>query len=100
MNTGNGRPREGILSTAFHSRSAANNHPRRNGGRCLRLAARSRRVESGPVRPRKVTMRCRPMVSGSLDGTRVAFISDRDGSESNVFTLEWATGRITQVPVL
>lgn len=45
-------------------------------------------------------MRCRPMVSGSLDGTRVAFISDRDGSESNVFTLEWATGRITQVPVL
>ncbi|MFQ5816379.1 MAG: TolB family protein, partial [Terriglobia bacterium] len=33
----------------------------------------------------------------SPDGTRVAFVSDRDGSESNVFVLELARGEITQV---
>ena len=33
----------------------------------------------------------------SRDGRRVAFVSDRDGSESNVFVLESATGEITQV---
>ena len=31
------------------------------------------------------------------DGTRVAFVSDRDGSEGNIFVLELATGQITQV---
>ncbi len=33
----------------------------------------------------------------SPDGVRVAFISDRDGGEGNVFLLELATGQITQV---
>ncbi len=33
----------------------------------------------------------------SPDGTRVAFVSDRDGSEGNVFVLELATREITQV---
>ncbi len=33
----------------------------------------------------------------SPDGNRVAFVSDRDGSEGNVFVLELATGAITQV---
>jgi tricorn protease-like protein len=33
----------------------------------------------------------------SPDGRRVAFVSDRDGSEGNVFVLELATGAITQV---
>ncbi|MEE9533605.1 MAG: amidohydrolase family protein, partial [Acidimicrobiia bacterium] len=33
----------------------------------------------------------------SPDGTRVAFVSDRDGSEGNLFVLELATGQITQV---
>ncbi len=33
----------------------------------------------------------------SPDGTRVAFVSDRDGSEGNVFALELASGNITQV---
>jgi imidazolonepropionase-like amidohydrolase/Tol biopolymer transport system component len=33
----------------------------------------------------------------SPDGSRVAFISDRDGSGGNVFTLELATSRLTQV---
>ncbi len=33
----------------------------------------------------------------SPDGNRVAFDSDRDGSEANVFVLDLATGKITQV---
>ncbi|MFQ5927987.1 MAG: hypothetical protein ACE5MH_11200, partial [Terriglobia bacterium] len=33
----------------------------------------------------------------SPDGARVAFTSNRDGSEDNVFVLELATGQITQV---
>ena len=33
----------------------------------------------------------------SPDGARVAFVSDRDGSEGNVFVLELATGDIKQV---
>ncbi len=33
----------------------------------------------------------------SPDGTQVAFVSDRDGGEDNVFVLELATSRITQV---
>ena len=33
----------------------------------------------------------------SPDGSRVAFVSDRDGSEGNVFVLELGTGKITQV---
>ncbi len=33
----------------------------------------------------------------SPDGSRVAFVSDRDGSEGNVFVLELATGEIAQV---
>ena len=33
----------------------------------------------------------------SPDGSRVAFVSDRDGSEGNIFVLELATGQITQV---
>jgi imidazolonepropionase-like amidohydrolase/Tol biopolymer transport system component len=33
----------------------------------------------------------------SPDGTRVAFVSDRDGSDGNVFLLELATGQLTQV---
>ncbi|MEE8202113.1 MAG: amidohydrolase family protein [Candidatus Acidoferrales bacterium] len=33
----------------------------------------------------------------SPDGTQVAFVSDRDGSEGNIFVLELATGQITQV---
>ena len=33
----------------------------------------------------------------SPDGSRVAFVSDRDGSDGNVFVLDLATGRITQV---
>ncbi|MEE8607733.1 MAG: amidohydrolase family protein [Nitrospiraceae bacterium] len=33
----------------------------------------------------------------SPDGTRVAFVSDRDGSEGNIFVLEMATGQITQL---
>ena len=33
----------------------------------------------------------------SPDGRRVAFVSDRDGTEGNVFVLELATGQITQV---
>ena len=33
----------------------------------------------------------------SPDGKQVAFVSDRDGSESNVFLLELDTGEITQV---
>ncbi len=33
----------------------------------------------------------------SPDGRRVAFVSDRDGSEGNVFVLELAMGQITQV---
>ena len=33
----------------------------------------------------------------SPDGTRVAFVSNRDGNEGNVFVLELATGQITQV---
>ena len=33
----------------------------------------------------------------SPDGFRVAFVSDRDGSEGNIFVLELATGQITQV---
>lgn len=33
----------------------------------------------------------------SPDGTRVAFVSDRDGSEGNIFVLELATRQITQV---
>ncbi len=33
----------------------------------------------------------------SPDASRVAFVSDRDGSEGNVFVLELASGKITQV---
>jgi Tol biopolymer transport system component len=33
----------------------------------------------------------------SPDGARVAFVSDRDGSEGNVFVLELATGQMAQV---
>lgn len=33
----------------------------------------------------------------SPDGTRVAFVSDRDGSEGNMFVLDLATGQIIQV---
>jgi len=33
----------------------------------------------------------------SPDGSRVAFVSDRDGSEGNVFVLELAAGKIIQV---
>ena len=33
----------------------------------------------------------------SPDGNRVAFVSDRDGSEGNVFVLGLADGQITQV---
>ena len=33
----------------------------------------------------------------SPDGTRVAFVSDRDGSDGNVFVLELVSGQITQV---
>jgi len=33
----------------------------------------------------------------SPDGTRVAFVSDRDASEGNIFVLELATGQITQL---
>jgi len=33
----------------------------------------------------------------SPDGARVAYVSDRDGSEGNVFVLALATGQITQV---
>ncbi|UCC84720.1 MAG: PD40 domain-containing protein [Gemmatimonadota bacterium] len=33
----------------------------------------------------------------SPDGSRVAFVSDRDGNEGNIFVLEPATGEITQV---
>ena len=33
----------------------------------------------------------------SPDGRRVAFVSDRDGSEGNVFLLDVATGRISQL---
>lgn len=33
----------------------------------------------------------------SPDGTRVALVSDRDGSEGNIFVLELAAGQITQV---
>ena len=33
----------------------------------------------------------------SPDGSRVAFVSDRDGSEGNVFVLELATGEINKV---
>ncbi len=33
----------------------------------------------------------------SPDGSRVAFVSDRDGSAGNVFVLELASGKITQV---
>ncbi|MEE8200590.1 MAG: hypothetical protein V3R29_05405, partial [Candidatus Acidoferrales bacterium] len=33
----------------------------------------------------------------SPDGTRVAFVSDRDGSEGNVFVLELPTGKTKQV---
>ncbi len=33
----------------------------------------------------------------SPDGTRVAFVSDRDGSEGNIFVLELATRKITQI---
>ena len=33
----------------------------------------------------------------SPDGTRVAFVADRDGSEGNIFVLELATGQIIQV---
>ena len=33
----------------------------------------------------------------SPDGSRVAFVSDRDDSEGNVFILEVATGQITQI---
>ena len=33
----------------------------------------------------------------SPDGRRVAFVSDRDGSEGNVFVLELGTGEITQL---
>ena len=33
----------------------------------------------------------------SPDGNRVAFVSDRDGSEGNIFVLELPTGQITQV---
>ncbi len=33
----------------------------------------------------------------SPDGTRVAFVSDRDGSEGNVFVLELASEQITQI---
>ena len=33
----------------------------------------------------------------SPDGNRVAFVSNRDGNEANVFVLELATGQITQV---
>lgn len=33
----------------------------------------------------------------SPDGGRVAFVSDRDGSEGNIFVLDLATGTITQV---
>ena len=33
----------------------------------------------------------------SPDGNRVAFVSDRDGSEGNIFILELATREITQV---
>ena len=36
-------------------------------------------------------------VEYSPNGDRVAFVSDRDGSEGNVFTLELATAEITQV---
>ena len=33
----------------------------------------------------------------SPDGTRVAFVSDRDGSQGNIFVLELVTGQITQI---
>ena len=33
----------------------------------------------------------------SPDGSRVAFVSDRDGSEGNVFVLELATGQVAQL---
>ena len=33
----------------------------------------------------------------SPDGSRVALVSDRDGSDGNVFVLKLATGQITQV---
>ena len=33
----------------------------------------------------------------SPDGTQVAFVSDRDASEDNIFVLELATGQITQL---
>ena len=33
----------------------------------------------------------------SPDGARVAFVSDRDGSEANIFVVELSTGAITQV---
>ncbi|MEE9568947.1 MAG: hypothetical protein V3W37_06125, partial [Candidatus Binatia bacterium] len=33
----------------------------------------------------------------SLDGTRVAFVSDRDSSQGNIFVLELVTGQITQI---
>ena len=33
----------------------------------------------------------------SPDGKRVAFVSDRDGTQGNVFVLEPATGQMTQV---
>ena len=33
----------------------------------------------------------------SPDGSRVAFVSDRDGSEGNVFLLDVVTGRISQL---
>ena len=35
--------------------------------------------------------------AASPDGRRVAFVSDRDGSEGNVFMLELANGEITQI---
>ncbi|HUP64980.1 MAG TPA: hypothetical protein VM557_06855, partial [Thermoanaerobaculia bacterium] len=33
----------------------------------------------------------------SPDGSRIAFVSDRDGSEGNIFVLELATGAIRQI---
>src|SRR5215510_10639449 len=33
----------------------------------------------------------------SPDGSRIAFVSNRDGSDGNIFVLEISTGKVTQV---